>query len=205
MAVKIEEVNKGMKMLETNFAKLKKSKACINQYKALAKRLGGIKKYGQETPITLLQVLDILGFNDALRVLDNAIPGKEALLFSMRLGVDYAERVLPVFEKEYPNEKSVRNLIEVTSQYVASNATDEELAKARSDAGAIWVAAEYAKHAKSAGVAAWAAWVVAAWAAWVVADPSDVRAAWVVFDPRDAWVAEQKEQEKILRAYLEVS
>jgi hypothetical protein len=79
---------------------------------------------------------------------------RTALLFAC----DCAERVLPIFEKEFPDDKRPRIAIETARQYANGKATTEEL-------DAAWVAAwDAAWAAKAAGAAAEAA-RAAGWAA----------------------------------------
>jgi len=61
-----------MKALTTTFAKCHDAGACAKSYRKMAKAMGGIKNHGRNTKTTLVQVLDILGLDDALWVLDNA-------------------------------------------------------------------------------------------------------------------------------------
>ena len=70
---------------------------------------------------------------------------------------DCAERVLPIFEKEYPDNKRPRNAIEVARKFANGDATQEELAAAR--------AAAWAAGGAAGGAAAWTAARAAAGAA----------------------------------------
>ena len=143
----------------------------------MAKALGGIKAYGRDTPITLLQILDINGFDDALWALRAC---DDAETFSRLLACDYAEHVLPIFETQYPDDDRPRKAIAVSRRHAHGEATDAELSAA-------W----------AAGAAAWAAWH-AAWAAGA--------AAWYAAEAaaRDAaWHAECTWQEARLRELLE--
>jgi hypothetical protein len=72
------------------------------------------------------------------------------------LAADCAERVLPIFERERPNDDRPRLAIEVARRFADGLATKAELAAA---GDAAWAAAEAAAWA--AATAAWAAW--AAW------------------------------------------
>ena len=75
---------------------------------------------------------------------------------------DCAERVLPIFEVKWPDDKRPRQAIEVARRYARDEATEEELAAA-------WDAAWDAARA-AAGAAAWdAAWAAAWDAAWAAA------------------------------------
>lgn len=58
-----------------------------------------------------------------------------------KLPCDYDEHVLHLFEAKYPEDKRPRQAIEVSRRYADGKATDEELADARADADAAWVAA----------------------------------------------------------------
>jgi len=133
-------------MIQTTFRKLHDAGACKERYRFLAKALGGIKAYGVNTPITLLQILDINGLDDALWAL-RACP--DADTFARLLACDYAEHVLRIFETQYPDDDRPRKAIAVSRRYARGEATDAELSAART---AAWAAAGDA--ARSAGAAA---------------------------------------------------
>lgn len=108
-------------MLVTNFRLLKMNGACKERYRALAKALGGIKRYGEDTPITISQILDICGIDDALWAL-RACPESER--FSILLACNYAEHALRCFELAYPDNpipqrimKAMRRIIETMRRY----------------------------------------------------------------------------------------
>ena len=175
----------------------------------MAKALGGIKAYGRDTPITLLQILDINGFDDALWALRAC---DDAETFSRLLACDYAEHVLPIFETQYPDDDRPRKAIAVSRRHAHGEATDAEL----SAAWAAWDAAWYTCLRRDAARAAWnAAWAdardaaraagAAAWAAWHAAWAAGA-AAWYAAEAaaRDAaWHAECTWQEARLRELLE--
>ena len=71
---------------------------------------------------------------------------------------DCAELVLPIYEKQYPNDSRIRDCIETTRQWAKGEATEAEREAA---AGAAWEAAEAA--AREAAEVTWATW--AAWEA----------------------------------------
>ena len=54
---------------------------------------------------------------------------------------DCAELVLPIYEKKYPDDKRVRNCIEVTRKWANGKATIEEVRQARRAADAAYAAA----------------------------------------------------------------
>jgi len=190
-------------MPTTRFRLLHDAGACKERYRFLAKALGGIKAYGRDTPITLLQILDINGFDDALWALRAC---DDAETFSRLLACDYAEHVLPIFETQYPDDDRPRKAIAVSRRHAHGEATDAEL----SAAWAAWHAAgaDARDAARAAGAAAWAAWHAAgaagaaAWhAAWAAG-----AAAWYAAEAaaRDAaWHAECTWQEARLRELLE--
>jgi hypothetical protein len=92
---------------------------------------------------------------------------------------DCAERVLPLYEKDYPADKRPRHAIEVAQLFADGKATQEELDAARAAAwaaagaaawAAAWVARDAALAARdaalaAAGAAALAAARAAEWAA----------------------------------------
>jgi len=154
-------------MLHTTFRKLHKEGACAPSYLKLAKTLGGIRKYGKDTPIPLDKVLESNGLDDALWCLRciNESAGMEIILFKC----DCAERVLPIFEKEYPDDNRPRILIETLRRFANKEATQEELARAaraaRESRAAAWDAREAANAAVWATTGDARAVAMAAWAA----------------------------------------
>ena len=157
-------------MIQTTFRKLHDAGACKERYRFLAKALGGIKAYGRDTPITLLQILNINGLDDALWAL-RACPDSEK--FVRLLACDYAEHVLHIFEAKYPDDYRPREAIAVSRRYARGEATEAELTAA-------WTAAGHA--ARNAWNAAGDAAGDAAVAAWYAAGD-----AW--YAARDAWDA----------------
>ena len=132
-------------MLTTTFALAKKGGACEESYKKFAKNVGGITKYGRNTPIPLTDILGVLGLRDALWCLwvtpkeQDAERDKLARIFAC----DCAEHVLHIYEKAYPNDNRPRKAITAARLYTEGKATTEERA--------------------AAGDAAWAAASAAAW------------------------------------------
>jgi hypothetical protein len=206
-------------MPTTSFRLLHDAGACKERYRFLAKALGGIKAYGRDTPITLLQILDINGFDDALWALRAC---DDAETFSRLLACDYAEHVLPIFETQYPDDDRPRKAIAVSRRHAHGEATDAELSAAWAAWHAAWYAAwadardaawaDARDAARAARAAAWAAWHAAwadardaAWAAWHAAWAAGA-AAWYAAEAaaRDAaWHAECTWQEARLRELLE--
>jgi hypothetical protein len=137
---------------------------CKGRWKVHLKHLG--KTRPSKTLYPFETCLDSNGFNDALWAL-RAVEGHDG---AVRLfACCCAKRVLPVFEKEYPDNKLPREAIETAERFARGEATTEELDAARDAAdrdAADWDAADW----DPARVAARIAVRAAAWdAAWAVA------------------------------------
>ena len=91
----------------TTLAKIRSHGPCSEGWEKLLKTLG--PNYGEDTPVTLLQILDSNGLKDALW----ALRACNADRFACLLVCDYAEHVLHLFEKEYPKDKRPANAINV--------------------------------------------------------------------------------------------
>ena len=171
-------------MIQTTFRKLHDAGACKERYRFLAKALGGIKAYGRDTPITLLQILDINGLDDALWALRAC---DDAEVFSRLLACDYAEHVLHIFEAQCPGDDRPHKAIEVARRYARGEAMEEALAAARAAAwDAAWAAAWDAAR-DAAWAAAWAAAGAAARDAAVAARDADLRGANLDFSCWPLW------------------
>ena len=93
-------------MLTTTRTLLKQNHACMGSYAKLVKGLGGATTYGDETPIPLTRILDILNVQDTLwafRALEDG-QGDESRRILITFSCDVAERVLNVFEEAYPDD-----------------------------------------------------------------------------------------------------
>ena len=133
---------------------------CQDGWTKLLAHLG--KTSADDEPLDLLTVLDSNGLDDALWVLDMT---KCDQRLSRHFSAWCAEQVLPIFERERPNDPRPRNAISVARD---DGATDQERAAARdtardagADAGAAagaaaW-AASYSAVRAAARAAAWAA------------------------------------------------
>jgi len=181
----------------------------------MAKALGGIKKYGRDTPIPLDRVLEVCGLDAALWCLCCVIEPADREI--RLLACDFAEHTLSIFEEKYPNNKQPRQVIEVSRKFAEGKATREDLAVAKD---AVWTAARDAAWAAAGAVArdilvaAWAA-RDAAWDAAKDVARDILDAAWAARDAtwaaawdagRDvalaAWDAENQWQEKKFREML---
>src|SRR3990167_10062298 len=108
-------------MLHTTFRLAKSAGACTQSYRKMAKALGGVTKYGENTPIPLDKILDTLGLSDTLWALRITIePVEQAIKL---LACDYAEHVLPLYEAKYPSDSRPRHSIETARRYAQEKAT----------------------------------------------------------------------------------
>ena len=119
-------------MLYTTFRLVREAGACKNHYRQFAKAVGGVKAYGQDTPIPLIKILEINGLNDALWALRAVLPEEKASRDRMArlLAADFAEHVLHLYERQYPEDNQCRQAIETARQYAEGQATDTQLAAA---------------------------------------------------------------------------
>ena len=202
-------------MLTTTFELLHNHGACTGRYRYLAKALGGIKAYGREEPISLLQILDVNGLEDALWAL-RAVPDdqtaardKLARLFACR-----CVRETPLGDGrvvwDLLTDQRSRDAVEVAERYALGAASDDGLSAAR---GAAWAAVRDAARDASwdaswdaAWDAAWSvAWSVAGSAAWATAGSAARGAAWATAGSAArgaAWAAARTAQADILREML---
>ena len=119
-------------MLHTTFRKAKEMRACSSEYDEMAKFLGGVETYGEDTPVPLDKVLDICGLDAALWSLRCII--EPAAREIRLLASDFAEHTLSIYEEKYPDDKRPRRVIEVNRKYAEGKATKEELDAAAEDA-----------------------------------------------------------------------
>ena len=145
-------------MLTTTLKLLREHDACTVRYDRLASELGA--GWADDAPITLLRGLETNGLDDTLWALCAVEMAQraEAGKMSMLLACDCAERVLPIFEKAFPDDSRPREMIEVLRRFARGEATEEELdaatsaavdARAAADAAAdvAWYAARSAARA----------------------------------------------------------
>jgi hypothetical protein len=128
------------------------------------------KTQSDDEVLELRTILESNGLDDTLWAF-RAVEGKdkEIRLFA----ADCAEMVLPIYEKEYPDDDRPRKAIQAARDYANELISVEQLAAARDAAVAAWAAAGAARDAAWAAArdaardAAWAAWAAAraAWAA----------------------------------------
>jgi len=185
-------------MLTTTFRLAHEAGACISSYRKFAKHVGGIKRYGMDTPIFLAGIADVCGIDDALWCLDCTREPKQAEKLARLLAADFAEHVLHFFEKVYPEDNRPRKAIEAARLFAEGKMDNAAWAAAGAAAGAAaraaWdaagAAAGDAARAAAGAAAGAAAWDAAGAAAWAAAGA----AAWAA--RAAAWAAEQEWQLK---------
>jgi hypothetical protein len=199
-------------MIYTTLELLRIADACKPSPRHLESKLGGIRTYGRDRPITIPQILDICGIDDALWALSAVHEdcAAEADRIARQMACAAVRRT-PIGDGRtvwdlLADERS-QNVVEVAERYAAGKATDKELADARADAwdasaasAAANAAAGAARAAAStaASVAADAVWAaanaaagaavsVAADAVWAAASAAARLYAWAEADA--AWAA----------------
>lgn len=182
-----------MSELYTTFDLLRKADACADRYAHLGRALGGIKRYGRTTPISLLRILETNGLDDALWAL-RAVPSEQAAVRD-RLARLYACWCVRQIWGLLTDERS-RAAIGIAERYAVDEATCNELAAA---SNAAWGAAGAASNASDAALAAtrWAAGdaAEAAWNAALAARNAALAAAWAAEDAAgDAALAAQTQR-----------
>ena len=126
-------------VLITSLYRLRKFDACKDRYDHLVAKLG--PDYGDKTPINLLDILTHNGTADCLWALCATEKHPEAERVLRLMAADFAEAVLPIFEKQYPNDGRSRKAIEAARKYANGEITVQERAAARA---AAWAAARAA-------------------------------------------------------------
>ena len=217
-------------ILTTTLYQLRKFHACKDRYTHLVDKLG--PKWGDQQPINLLKILEYNGTANCLWAFRAAVKHPEGDQVMRLMAADFAEAVLPIYEKEYPKDARPRKAIQAARDYANGKITAKKRAAAgvaaRTTARAAeeeavgtaaeevaWVAVE-----KAVGTAAWAAAravravTAAAWAvAWAAAEEAAEEAAWAAAGGA-AWEAAldaagsaalgaaRDAQAKIVRKYL---
>jgi hypothetical protein len=135
-------------MLHTTLAKCKENNACKEGYRKLVKTLGGVTKYGRNTPIPLDKIVESNGLDDALWTLRCLI---ELIEVSEKIVIEFtcrcAEHTLVNYEKLYPHDMRPREAIEAARRLI----TD----KSESARSAAWSAARSAGSAAESAEKDW--------------------------------------------------
>ena len=134
-------------MLHTTLGLLRQAHACVDRYKVLLNHLG--RKYGDDTTISLMRILEENGFEDALWALKSVVSGEEEQRdrVSRRIACRF-KRETPLldgrFVWDFLLDPRSQKVIEVAERYADGDGTDEEL----SAAGAAVEAAAWAMQTK---------------------------------------------------------
>ena len=131
--------------ITTTFAALRKADACKDGYRKLADHLGGVRKYGSDTPIPVSTILDSNGLSDTLWVLRNAASG-DVKPVVVQWAIDCAERVLHL----YTADDRPRKAIEAARAWLANPCDETRSAAARTACAAYAVAYAAAHTARAA-------------------------------------------------------
>ena len=133
--------------------KLIEWKPCEGSYEKVVGRVG--ENYDKDKPIYLSDIFEPGDIRDAFWCLQKMDLTPEQKIGFRLLACDFAERVLPIYEKEYPDDSRIRNCIEISRKFALGKATKKELMDAAE--AAAWAAARAARAAEAAAWAAWAA------------------------------------------------
>ena len=165
----------------------------MDGYRKVAKALGGIRRYGEDTPIPLTRILEIRGLEDALCCLRNVLPEEQGRrdILARLLACNYAEHIAPRWQAPIGIVWKPSDTIEVVRRFARGEATTEELRTAEASAEAVADRSE-------GGVAPEVGWVARAAAA-AAAPEASAAAAWVA-----VWAAENEWQtQEFVKAMME--
>ena len=161
--------------MTTTLNEIKKHIPCSEGWAKLLNHLG--KTQADDDPLSLMVILESNGIDDAIWAL-RAVDGKDKEIRLM--AADFAELVLPIYEKEYPDDDRPRKAMQAARDFAngliddaaRSAAWSAARSAARSAADAAWAAAMSAARsaADAAMSAADAARAAAMSAAWYAAD-----------------------------------
>ena len=180
--------------LTTTLNRLKAAGVCADRYEHLVKALGGAS-FDHDEPIKLLTILEHNGQDDYLWALRATVENCDQI--ARLMACDFAEAVLPIYEKQYPNDNRPRVCIETARRFARGEGSQSEMDAARDAArAASWAAACAARAAACA--AAWAA-KAAAGAAKAAAKDAARDAAWAAKDAGAARDARDAQLETIKR------
>ena len=176
--------------LTTTLVKLKDKGVCIDGYRKLIKHLGA--DYPADKPINLLTILDSNGVQDMLWCL--RATREDCVKIRCYMAADFAESVLHIFAKKYPNDDRPAKAIQAARDFA-----DSKINKSADAAAAAAYAAADAAAADADAAAADAA-AADADAADAAADAAAAAAAAAAYAAARA--KEKQNQAEIIRRYL---
>ena len=136
-------------VLVTSLYRLRKHNACSGRYDHLVGKLG--PEWGDKDDINLLDILKHNGTADCIWALCATVKHPEGDRAMRLMAADFAEAVLPIFEREYPDDDRPRKAIQAARYFANGKITDQERDAARA---AAW-AAGWAAAWDTARAAAW--------------------------------------------------
>ena len=151
-------------MLHITFNSIRSEEAGYYGYDILSNYLGGDINYGMDKPISLIKCLESNPIEDVIWALKATL--EDSKEFSKQFAIACAEHVLPIFEKEFPEDKRPREALEAAK---AGKLTKEILKAAHFAAEAAYLTASTAAYAASRA-AYYAAYAAAYYAAAAAAD-----------------------------------
>ena len=120
--------------LTTTLYSLRKHHACESRYSHLVSALG--PEWADKEPINLLDILAHNGTEDCLWAL--CATDQNCDMVARLMAADFAETVLPIYERDYPGDTRPRAAIQAARDYAHGRIGDAARAAARA---AAWDAA----------------------------------------------------------------
>jgi hypothetical protein len=182
--------------MRTTLKIIKSHKPCTSGWEELLKGLGTTNL---ETEVTLEQILDINGVQDAYWVLRCWDYREYCLLLA-----NVAESVIHIFEVKYPEDDRPRKAIQAIRDYYDCKIIKEELIDSHAAAAA--AAASAAVYAAASAAAAADAYASAAAASAYAADASAAAAAAYAADAYAATNENQwQKNEELMRSFIDAN
>jgi hypothetical protein len=136
--------------MKVTLNQIREKKPCEDGWQKLLKSLD--KTTADDTEVSIAYIAKSNSVNDAMWVLFNVLDGyQKEKAYLMH---DIAAMVLPIYEKEYPNDTRVRDCLQAIKDFADGKIANKELDAAWA---AAWAAAAAAWAAADAAAAAWAA------------------------------------------------
>jgi hypothetical protein len=90
-------------------------------------RFSKLARYKPDEPIPLTRILEIVGLDDTLRTLSATTTPDKAARFAACLACDYAEHLLPAYERTNPDDDCMRYAMGMTRRFLRGDATQDDL------------------------------------------------------------------------------
>ncbi len=131
-------------MITTTLNAIQARRPCKKVWEKLLNHLGKTK--ADEEPLSFKTIFESNGFSDALWCLSSL--GEQQRSRIQLMAADFAERVLPIYEKHYPEDMRPRQAIKAARDYANGLISNKELGAAKAAAYAAYACA--ARAAKAA-------------------------------------------------------